>query len=120
MSDQNNYSIADLDAARADLAKLQAAWENYDGGNPDKYQSRLKSAQSLVVIIESSLKSQGVIPYTPQELLERELDKMFPDAKSKDIVEYEGKRYQRWYRPLHRSNSGKTVKVWDRGWEEVK
>lgn len=106
------YTLEGLEKARAELKRLEAAWENYSGNNPNKYQSQIKSARTMVGVIESTLKANGTLPLTEHEQLERELDKVHPDAASKLIVEHKGKKYQRWYE--------KTATGWDRGWREVK
>lgn len=116
---EDPYTLEGLEKARAELKRLTDAWDNYSGNNPNKYQSQIKSARLQVSIIESALKANGTIPLTEHEQLERELDRLHPDAESKLIVEHNGKRYQRWYAPAAVSNSGKTVQAWDRGWREV-
>ena len=114
------YSVADLEAARAELTRWSDAFANNSSNNPNKFQSQIMSARMKVRVIEVALKSAGMIPMTAQEQLESELDKAFPDAQSKQIVEHNGKRYQRRFSPAEMSNSGKTVQVWDRSWVEVK
>jgi len=118
MADET-YTLEGLENARAELKRLEDAWDNYSGNNPDKYQSQIKSARTMVRVIESTLKANGTLPLTEQEQFEGELDAAFPNAQSKEIVEHNGKRYQRWFLPAEKSNSGKTVKAWDRGWREV-
>ena len=113
------YTPAELEAAKEELASWQARWESYSGNNPDKYQSDLRMAREKVRLIEASLKRAGQIPLTQQEELERALDNEFPDARSKQIVSFRGKKYQRKFWPLEKSRSGKSVTVWDKGWQEV-
>jgi len=43
----------------------------------------------------------------------------FPEARSKEIVEYQGKYYQRRYVPLEKSRSRQTVTDWGKDWVEV-
>ena len=81
------YTIQDLDAAKADLGKVEERWANYSGNNPDKYQADLKAARRRVRAIEGALKATGAIALTEHEALERELDEDFPNAESKEIVE---------------------------------
>jgi hypothetical protein len=64
------YTLEGLEKARAELKRLEAAWENYSGNNPNKYQSQIKSARRLVRIIESTLKANGTLPLTEHEQLE--------------------------------------------------
>jgi hypothetical protein len=70
--------------------------------------------------METYLKQTGVLEYSPEERLNAELDKLFPSAKSKTIVEYRGNKYRVRYFPLDKSNSGKTVYEWGHAWELVK
>lgn len=113
------YTMADLEKARAVLEAVHQRFDNYSGNNPDRYQSQMNAARREVRHIESALKAAGVIPLSAQEQLEQELDRLHPDAPSKTIVEHNGKRYQRWYYPAEKSNSGKTVHEWDKGWRGV-
>lgn len=113
------YTMADLEAARAELKGWTEAFANDSSNNPNKYQSQIKSARMKVRMIEEALKAAGTIPLTDQERLERDLDKLFPSAQSKAIVEHGGKRYQRRFYPAEKSRSGKTVQVWDKSWVEV-
>ncbi|MCG7865453.1 MAG: hypothetical protein JAY74_03665 [Candidatus Thiodiazotropha taylori] len=113
------YTLADLEAAKEELSQWQIRWDSYSGNNPDKYQSDLKIALQKVRLIESSLKESGELSLTPQEELEISLDKEFPNARSKQIVSFQGKQYQRKFWPLERSRSGKTITEWGKGWVEV-
>lgn len=113
------YTIDDLEQATAALALLQKRWENYDGNNPNKYRASIADAQARVATIEASLKASGEIPLTDHEVLERDLDRAFPEARSREIVEHEGKRYQRRFSPVSKSLSGKTVKAWHKSWVAV-
>lgn len=113
-------TLEDLAAARAELAAWEKRWEDYSGNNPDKYRADIRSAQSKVRAIEAQLKASGVlVPKTPEEQLHADLDALFPNAKSREIVEMDGKRYRRRFIPVQRSNSGKTVKEWGKTWEEL-
>jgi hypothetical protein len=114
------YTLADLEAARDELASWSQRFDEYSGNNPDKYQADIRSARAKVREIESALKTAGVIPRSEHEQIESELDRMFPNAHSKEIVEYEGRKYQRRFAPLERSRSRKSVTVWDKSWVVVK
>lgn len=76
------YTLEGLEKARAELKRLEAAWENYSGNNPNKYQSQIKSARTMVRVIESTLKANGTLPLTEHEQLERELGKHEPSTPS--------------------------------------
>jgi len=113
------YTKADLDAAKAEFEQIEERWANDSSNNPDKYKAECKAARRQVREIEAALKATGEIASTENEVLERELDEAFPNAKSKEIVEYKGKRYIRRFFPLEKSRSRKTVTEWGKAWEEV-
>ena len=106
-------------AAKATLQAVQERWENYTGINPDKYRSELREARECLATIEAELKHHGLLPQTDAEHLHAALDRAFPDARTKEIVTFEGVRYQRRFYPATRSNSGKTVRSWERTWERL-
>ncbi|OKP25456.1 hypothetical protein [Serratia liquefaciens] len=114
-----SYTIDDYKTAQDELARITERWDNYSGNNPNKYHSLLSEARFKVRVIEGSLKSQGVIPLSDKETLEKELDKNFPNARSKQVVEFEGKKYRKRFFPLEKSRSGKTVNEWGSCWEIV-
>lgn len=114
------HTLDDYKAAKAELEQLNQKWENYSGNNPDKFRANITAAGAKVRSIEAQLKAAGLIPRTPQEDLEHRLDSAFPDARSKQVVEFGGKRYMRRFTPLGKSLSGKTVTEWSKSWEEVR
>lgn len=109
----------DLDAARRDLTVWNERFQNYSGNNPDKYKSDIKAARRRIRELESKLKASGILPLSVQEQLEAELDRAFPAARSKQIVEHKERKYQLRFWPLERSNSRKTVTEWGKSWEDV-
>lgn len=110
----------DLEHARKELQDWQDRFDRYSGNNPDKYQADIRAARGRVRQLEDALKASGELPRSEQENLSAELDNAFPNAKSKEIVEYRGHRYQRRFYPLERSRSRKTVTEWGREWVELK
>lgn len=54
-----------------------------------------------------------------KDALHAELDRLFPDAKSKEIVEHEGRRYQRRFYPLTRSIPAVRYSKWEGTWEDL-
>ncbi|HCJ7274148.1 TPA: hypothetical protein NVH30_003823 [Vibrio cholerae] len=86
------YTLEDLRAAQAELDLWQGRWDRYDGNNPNKYQADIRNAQSRVRSITESLKASGMLERSEQENLEVRLDRQFPNAQSKEIVEFEGKK----------------------------
>ncbi len=113
------YTLEDLIKAQEELALWEGRWERYDGNNPNKYQADIKNAQSNVRTIREALKASGVLERSEKEKLEVNLDAAFPNAQSKQIVEFEGKKYQRRFYPLRRSRSGKSVVEWGKTWEPM-
>jgi hypothetical protein len=109
----------ELEKAIAKLAELERAWLDYSGNNPDKYQADIRRARADVRNIEERMKASGEIPRTAEEELHHRLDLAFPKASSKQVVAFDGKQYMRTFRPLAKSNSGKTVKEWGKYWSEV-
>lgn len=108
-----------LEEAKKHLDQLEERDGMDTSGNPDKYTTRIRQARDEVHRITESLKRQSVIPHTQQELLNQKLDAAFPKARSKDVVEFEGKRFQKRFSPATRSRSGNTVYRWNTWWEEL-
>ena len=113
------YTLDDLKEAENVLRRAQERADNYRRNNPDFGQADIRAAQDRLETITLHLKASGALPLTDEEKLEDELDAAFPDAKSRDTVEHNGKRYQLRFYPARKSRSGKTVTQWDRWWEEV-
>ncbi|WP_417794571.1 hypothetical protein [Terasakiella pusilla] len=110
------HTIDDLQAAKAELERLQERDSTDTSGNPEKYHTRIAAARRQVYEIEKALKSADALPRTEHEEIEFKLDKAFPTARSREIVELEGILFQRRFRPLTKSRSGKTVTTWDAYW----
>lgn len=113
------HTIDDYKAAKAASERLNQQWGNYTGNKPDKYRASIAAAAARVRSIEAELKALGLIDRTPQEELEHRLDSTFPNARSKQVVEVEGRRCVLRFTPLGKSLSGKTVTEWGKSWEEV-
>lgn len=112
-----SYTLEDLERAKVSLERIHKAFENYSGNNPNAYRTDSRLAVEEVRRIEAYLKSVGIIELTEEERLYQKIDAAYPSAKSKDIVEYEGKNYIRRFYPLGKSLSGKTVTEWGKSWE---
>lgn len=117
--EEEDFSLANLEDAKAHLSHLQERDSMDTSGNPDKYHTRIREARERVDEIEAALKKSGVLPYSEQELLDARIDELFPKARSKDIVEYEGSRYQLKFTPKTKSRSGKSVYSWYRRWQKI-
>jgi len=84
----------------------------------------VKKGTAGSVPMETSSKEQYTpvdVPIDEREILPHEqhiaeLDRLYPNARSRSIVEYGGKRYRIRYYP-ETSRSGKTVHRWHHGWE---
>lgn len=113
------YSLEDLEKAKASLRGWEDRFDRYSGNNPNKYQSDIRAIRRQVRMITDALKFAGVLPLTEKEQLEKELDSEFPSAKSKQIVEHRGRKYQRCFWPTETSRSGKNVTAWGCGWDDV-
>jgi hypothetical protein len=113
------YTFKDYEKAKAELHRWHEQWDSYTGNNPEKYQTDIRDASRKVREIEQYLKDAGILERTKREQLEIELDRIFPNARTREIVEYNGKKYRRQFWPLEKSRSGKTVKEWDKSWLPV-
>jgi hypothetical protein len=113
------YTLEAYEKARAELTLWNERWDNYTGNNPDKYQTDIRDAARKAREIKQYLEDVGLLERSYKEKLERELNRIFPNAQSKEIVEHNGKKYRRRYWPLEKSRSGKTVKEWDKSWVMV-
>lgn len=109
------HTLDDLDKAKAERDAIESRWENYSGNNPNKFNSQRKQASTKVEAIEAQLKASGTIPLSEHETIEQELDRLFPNAASKEIVEHLGIRYQRQFTPAEKSRAGK-VSRWHKSW----
>ena len=119
MKDSPLYTVQDYEVAKASLAAVEQRLADYTGNNPDKYRSALREAREHLRAVERCLKDSGVLPLSDRETLERELDRAFPNAGSRQVVEFEGVRYRRGFEPLEWSNSRKSVRQWRKWWERV-
>ena len=116
---QNKYTIQDLESARSALADWRHSQCEEKANNPNKYEGNIRFYQDEVERIERALKVSGLIPMSDHEKLESELDRLFPRARSREIVEFEDQKYQRRFFPARRSRSRKTVVKWHKWWEPV-
>lgn len=113
------YTLDDHAKASQDLAHLQERWENYSGNNPNKYRAEIEAAKAVLTRIERSLKEAGLMARTTQEERDAALDAAFPNALTHQIVEWEGRRFQKRYTPVATSLSGKTVREWKGFWTQL-
>ena len=67
-------------------------------------------------LILSDLKTQAILPISNVENVHSALNTLHKRTKSLDVVEYEGKKYQRKFTPLKLSKSGKMVQRWAKFW----
>ena len=112
-------TLEGLEQAKAELDRLNERDSMDTSGNPDKYRTRINNARREVDRITDALKAKGVLERSEKELLNMKLDKAFPKARSKEVVEFEGTQYVLRFSPRTKSRSGKTVTSWNRSWERV-
>lgn len=106
------YTLEDLERERQ--------WDSGFGpNNPGAERRKLLLHQQRLREIESYLKEEGLLEVTEEEKMTAELDKLYPNAKSKMIVGHKGRKYQIRYFPLERSRSGKTVHEWGHKWRLI-
>jgi hypothetical protein len=113
------YTLTDLETARAAYQAIEDRWADYSGNNPNKFHSQRRDASARVREIESELKQTGLLPYSPEELSTQELDRLFPDAESRSVVEHEGRFFQIRYSPNGLSRSGNVMGGYSHAWHEL-
>lgn len=111
-------TLDDLRLAESELARLEDAFDNYSGNNPNKYRTSIGDAHAKVRMIVEALKAAGVIEKTEQERLEETLNRMAPNARHRDIISLDGRSYQRTFFPARKSRKG-NVTEWRGAWREV-
>ena len=105
------HTLADYETAKAEVAALSQSWENYMGGNPHKYETRLREAREHLREIEASLLESGQLEPTEFQAANLALDKLHPYAKAKTRAEFGGKTYEIQYWKESLSLSGKTTRL---------
>ncbi len=88
------YTLEGLHWLQEEVARKEAQWDNYSGNNPNKGAAARRALWSQIEAVTASLKSQGVLDYTPEELLKRSLDKQTPSRMKGCCTELEGQ----WFR----------------------
>ena len=86
---EDMYTLEGLKRAQEDLKRWEKKWANSDSNNPNKCRGNINEARSRARLIESVLKTNGTLPLTEQEQLNKDLDVKFPNSRSKDVVEFE-------------------------------
>ena len=114
------YSLEDLVQAKAELERWDNAFANDSSNNPNKYEAQRRDARSKIRRITELLQDIGVIEKTEAELLTDELDRLYPNARAKQVVLHNGNKYQIQYFPLVKSRSRKTVQEWGHKWIAIK
>jgi hypothetical protein len=111
------HTLEDLAAARADVKHWNDAYANDRSNNPDKFAAQRRNAAARLRQVERSLKEQGLLQKSAQELLDEQLDRLYPNARPRTVVTHEWTKYRVRYFPLETSRSRKTVKEWEHTWE---
>ena len=104
------YSPQDYYDADEGLDRALGLWEVGIASLEEVNQAKSKLAEIIAY-----LRANGTMPKTRHELLEERLDLLYPEAVSREIVDYEGQRYQRRFTPLKRGKGGGVVK-WEKSW----
>lgn len=106
----------DLDLAREELRRKTEQFHN-DDGTTSALDIRL--AWKQVKMMEDDLKRRAIVLGIDKMTLHAELDRLFPDAKSKEIVKHEGRRYQRRFYPQTESIPAVRYSKWEGTWEDL-
>lgn len=112
------YNLEDLKTAQEEFEYWSELWaqEYSEKQLTNRYDTQAKKASLKLKEIEDYLKSNGVIAYTKDELANESLNSKYPNAKSRDVQQFNGVRYQKRFFPVKKSKSGKTVKEWRTAW----
>ncbi|AZC22489.1 MULTISPECIES: hypothetical protein [Pseudomonas] len=112
----SEFSEHDLQWAREEL--LECLGASVQRLSDRDVQHELQRRQAQVLLIEGRLKALGVLPLSEEEHAWQALDAQFPNARSRDVVELEGVRYQRVFRPAQKDAEDKVTK-WDKSWRRL-
>jgi hypothetical protein len=108
------YTLDDMAAAQAAVEAAEQRTENTRHNNPNRGRADLRHARLELSPIVMDLRQRGIIPTpepTAKQRRDHALNKAFPNAQSREEVDYEGERY--------RQRFIKGEYGWTRWWEEV-
>lgn len=109
---------ADLAEAEAKYAALDAARRAGEGFSTMKRQMRAESAALERVLGFKTERERLLTGWQP--VPKEELERAFPYAKHRAIVEFQGRRFRALYSPAKETPRGQPVKKWLREWAEVR
>jgi|GEM_PF-1255253 len=118
-------TLEEYEAMKEWVKTLQEEAHRDDGdkvswlGRQERRSNRIHEAQGERDRAEISLKKRGLLPVTAQDQLDFELDKKAYGMRNGQILEHEQRFFRLRFIPYAKSNTGKTVHVWMREWEEV-
>lgn len=112
--ERQEYTEEDFEEAKRDLERANEI--GMSGNNPNAGRARQQAARARLRTVEQALKQSDKVEKAPEERLTEELDELYPNARSKTVVEYQGKKYQVRYFPLESSRTGKIVFEWGHQW----
>jgi len=115
---EGNALLEQLRVAVADRDAVRARYDAYDGGNPDKHRASLQRAQESVDRIERSCRRLGLLPGSEHDVLEASLDAAYPAAENGQIVQANGRWYQRRFSVGSVSRIGNPTS-WVPRWDEL-
>lgn len=117
------YSISDLNTINEQLAPLKKLADrelsSIYGLSGKVYTPHFDAYMKVCIKkadILNELKKRQEIPISIVEKVSASLDNLYKTSKNNQIVEYQGKSYQRRFSPLKLSKSGKIVRVWAKFW----
>ncbi len=105
--------IAHLDRLFPDHHNREPA---YDSGR--HFRRRYSPSEKALDVVRQWDKYLEENIRTDDAPISAKLDHNFPNAGSNAIVEFEGNRYQRKYRPV-KSRSGRTIHYWEKWWMDL-
>lgn len=105
------YTLEGVEWLTKELARKEAQWDNYSGNNPNKGAAERRALRSQLDSVVESLKASGVIAYTPEEILKKQLDRQTPGRLKGCCTQLEGQCYK--FRLTGKNEQGHWQWKWD-------
>ncbi|MDT8331797.1 hypothetical protein RQ831_12100 [Roseomonas gilardii] len=110
-----------IEDIETDLAEAEAAYGRFRQGEAYERLSRQKQAERYAWTKVSNLRIERERLLTGwQPVPEEDLERAFPYAKHRAIVEFQGRHFRAHYYPAKETPRGQPVKKWLREWSEVR
>jgi len=110
-SSVNPFTLEDLEK----LEQEHNGIKDEDSKNPWKGSGTLRYLNDQIKTVREHLERSGELPMEDWRSVQYKIDKEYPNAKSNDIVQFDGKNYQLKFFP-NMSRSWKTILSWDKEW----